>query len=74
MVTDRSRRLMSNVELAIRHHELGQSVDELAATLGVDQSTVRRRLSQAKKDGIIRTLVVPPLDSPELTSSPSALY
>ena len=67
MVTDRSRRLMSNVELAIRHHELGQSVDELAATLGVDQSTVRRRLSQAKKEGLIRTLVVPPLDSPELT-------
>lgn len=67
MVTDRSRRLMSIVELAVRYHELGQTVDELAATLGVDQSTVRRRLSQAKKEGLVRTLVVPPLDYAELT-------
>jgi len=67
VATERSRRLMSNVELAVRYHELGQSIDELAATLGVDQSTVRRRLSQAKKEGLIRTFVVPPLDYAELT-------
>ena len=67
MVTERARGRISNVELAIRHYELGQSVDELAATLHVDQSTVRRRLSQAKKDGIIRTLVVPPLDYAEVS-------
>ena len=67
MGTDRNQRSMSIAELAVRHHELGQSVDDLAATLGVDQSTVRRKLSQAKKEGIVRTLVVPPLDYPELT-------
>jgi len=67
MVSDRSRRRISNVELAVRHFELGQSVDELAAAMNVDQSTIRRRLSQAKKDGLVRTLVVPPLDYAELT-------
>ena len=67
MVTERSRKRISNVELAIRHFEMGQSVDELAAALNVDQSTIRRRLSQAKKDGLVRTLVVPPLDYAELT-------
>ena len=66
MVTDRSCKL-NNVELAIRHHELGQSIDELAAILRVDQSTIRRRLSQSKKEGLVRTLVVPPLESPEIT-------
>ncbi len=67
MTNDRGRRQMPDVELALRYHELGQSVDDLAATLGVDQSTVRRRLSQAKKEGLVRTLVVPPLDYAELT-------
>ena len=67
MATLRGLRGVSNFELAIRYYELGQSVDELAADLNVDQSTVRRRLSQAKRDGLVRTLVVPPLDSTELT-------
>ena len=68
MATDRSLGRMPNVELAIRHFELGQSVDELAAALNVDQSTIRRRLIQARKEGLVRTLVVPPLEDGELAS------
>ena len=66
-MSSRVRGGMSNVELAIRYYELGQAVDDLAADLNVDQSTIRRRLSQAKKDGLVRTLVVPPLESAQLT-------
>ena len=67
MAPIRSRSPLSDVDLAIRHYELGHSVDELAADLDVDQSTVRRRLSRAKKEGLVRTLVVPPLDHTDLT-------
>lgn len=55
------------VELAIRHFELGVSVDELAADRGVDQSTIRRWLGRARREGIVRTLVVPPLSDDEST-------
>ena len=73
MGTKRSQSGMSNdrlnhlADLAIRHYELNQSVDELAADLGVDQSTITRRLSRARKEGLVRTLVVPPVDYEQLT-------
>ena len=55
------------VDVAIRHYELGESIDNLAADRGVDQSTVRRWLSRARKEGLIRTLVVPHLSDDEST-------
>jgi DNA-binding transcriptional regulator LsrR (DeoR family) len=65
---DWSRRRISDFELAVRYYELGHSVDELAAALNVDQSTIRRKLSQARKEGLVRTLVVPSLNHAELAS------
>ena len=64
MSTDRLNHL---ADLAIRHYELNQSVDDLAGDLGVDQSTITRRLSRARKEGLIQTLVVPPVDYEQLT-------
>lgn len=55
------------VDLAVRYHELGEPIDALASDRGVEQSTVRRWLSRAKKDGLVRTLVVPPLNDEEST-------
>ena len=64
----RSRRSSGDlVDVAIRHYELGEPIDALAADRGVDQSTIRRWLSRAKKEGLIRTLVVPPLSDEENT-------
>ena len=63
-----SERLNHLADLAIRHYELNQSVDDLAADIGVDQSTITRRLSRARKEGLVHTLVVPPLDYEHLTN------
>ncbi len=60
-------RLNQLADLAIRHYELNQSVDDLAADFGVDQSTITRRLSRARKEGLVQTLVIPPLDYEQLT-------
>ena len=49
------------IDLAIRHYELGEPVDSLAADRGLDQSTIRRWLARAKREGLVKTLVVPPL-------------
>jgi len=56
------------VDVAIRHFELGEPIEELAADRGVDQSTIRRWLSRARREGIIRTLVVPPLSDEDRTT------
>jgi DNA-binding transcriptional regulator LsrR (DeoR family) len=56
------------VDLAIRHYELGERIDALAADRGVEQSTIRRWLSRARKEGIVQTLVVPPLSDEERTT------
>ena len=61
-------RLNHLTDLAIRHYEFNQSVDDLAADFGVDQSTITRRLSRARSEGIIQTLVVPPLEYEHLTN------
>ena len=53
------------VDVAIRHYELGETIDALASDHGVDQSTIRRWLSRARKEGIIQTLVVQALDDEE---------
>ena len=50
------------VDLAIRHYELGEPIDALAADRGVDQSTIRRWLIRARREGLVQTLVVPPLN------------
>ena len=71
MPTARNRTLRSSgelVDVAIRHYELGEPIDALAADRGVDQSTIRRWLSRAKKEGIIQTLVVPPLNDEDRTA------
>lgn len=68
MVRARSRRPTSDlVDLAIRHFELGEPIDALATDQGVEQSTIRRLLGRAKKEGLVRTLVVPPLEDEERT-------
>ena len=61
-------RLNHLTDLAIRHYEFGQSVDDLAADFGVDQSTITRRLSRARSEGIVRTLVLPPLEYEYMTN------
>lgn len=67
--SSRSRRSTAElVDVAMRHYELGEPVDSLAADRGVDQSTIRRWLSRAKKEGLIRTLVIPPLNDEENTN------
>ena len=53
-------RLNHLTDLAIRHYEFGQSVDDLAADFGVDQSTITRRLSRARSEGIVRPLCCHP--------------
>ena len=53
------------IDVAIRHYELGETIDALASDHGVDQSTIRRWLSRARKEGIIQTLVVQALDDEE---------
>ena len=74
MVNEKRRRRVSGdrlnhlTDLAIRHYEFNQSVDDLAADFGVDQSTITRRLSRARIEGIVRTLVVPPLEYEYLTN------
>ncbi len=53
MQTARNRGRRSSgelVDVAIRHHELGETIEALAADRGVDQSTIRRWLSRAKRD------------------------
>ena len=70
MQTARNRGRRSSgelVDVAIRHYELGETIEALAADRGVDQSTIRRWLSRAKRDGIVRTLVVPPLSDEDRT-------
>lgn len=70
MQTNRSRGRRSSAELvdvAIRHYELGETIEALAADRGVDPSTIRRWLGRAKRDGIIQTLVVPPLSDEDRT-------
>ena len=62
-----NERLKDLADLAVRHYELNQSIDDLAADLGVDQSTISRRLIRAKKEGLVHTLVVPPLGYEHLT-------
>ena len=47
---------------------LGERIDSLAADRGVEQSTIRRWLSRARKEGVVRTLVVPPLSDEERTT------
>ncbi|MCL0100042.1 hypothetical protein M1O55_04160 [Dehalococcoidia bacterium] len=67
-MTSNNRSQRSSAELvsvAIRHYELGETIDNLASDLRVDQSTIRRWLSKARKDGIVQTLVVPTLDGEE---------
>lgn len=53
------------VDLAVRHYELGEPIDSLATDHGVEPSTVRRWLARAKRSGLVRTLVVPPLNTEE---------
>lgn len=66
---NRNQRSASDlVDVAVRHYELGEPIDSLAADRGVDQSTIRRWLSRARSEGIIRTLVVPPLTEDDRTS------
>ena len=69
MQTGRNRRRSSGdlADVAIRHYEFGEPIEALAADRGVEQSTVRRWLSRAKQEGIIRTLVVPPLSDQDRT-------
>ena len=70
MQTARNRGRRSSgelVDVAIRHYELGETIEALAADRGVDQSTIRRWMSRAKRNGIIRTLVVPPLSDEDRT-------
>ena len=55
------------VDVAIRHYELGEPIDALAADRGVDQSTIRRWLSRARREGVVQTLVVPPLSDEDRT-------
>ena len=67
-MTSGSRAQRSSAELvdvAIRYYELGEPIDALASDRGVDQSTIRRWLSRARKEGIVQTLVVPSLDDEE---------
>ncbi|HJO82110.1 MAG: sugar-binding domain-containing protein [SAR202 cluster bacterium] len=56
------------VDVAIRHYELGEPIENLAVDRGVDQSTIRRWLGRARREGIIRTLVVPPLSDEDRTT------
>ena len=68
VMTSRKRFQRSSAELvdvAIRHYEFGDTIDALASDRGVDQSTIRRWLTRARKEGIIRTLVVSSLDDEE---------
>ena len=67
---NRNQRSISDlVDVSVRHYELGEPIEELAADRGVDQSTIRRWLSRARSEGIIRTLVVPPLTDDDSTLS-----
>ena len=66
--SSRSQRSIGEmVDVAIRHYELGEPIDALAADRGVDQSTIRRWLSRARREGIVQTLVVPPLSDEDRT-------
>ncbi|HBD84138.1 MAG TPA: hypothetical protein EYN72_12670 [Dehalococcoidia bacterium] len=66
---NRNQRSISDlVDVSVRHYELGEPIEELAADRGVDQSTIRRWLSRARSEGIIRTLVVPPLSDDDSTA------
>ena len=56
------------VDVAVRHYELGESIDALATERGVDQSTIRRWLARAKSEGIVRMLVVPPFTDEDRTA------
>ena len=62
------RREADLVDLAIRHYELGDRIDALAADRGVEQSTIRRWLARARREGLVRTLVVTPLSDEEQTT------
>ncbi|MCH8311304.1 MAG: helix-turn-helix domain-containing protein, partial [Chloroflexi bacterium] len=66
---NRNQRSISDlVDVAVRHYELGEPIEELAADRGVDPSTIRRWLSRARSEGIVRTLVVPPLTNDDSTT------
>lgn len=62
------RSLGDLVDVSVRYYELGEPIEELAADRNVDQSTIRRWLSRARSEGIVRTLVVPPLTDGDNTT------
>ena len=59
--SSRSQRAIGEmVDVAVRHYELGEPTDALAADRGVDQSTIRRWLGRTRREGVVQTLVVRP--------------